>query len=132
MSGADIAAEVAAAIAEAGAEIGDGTPNVVSLIRPGTQTGPDYAPTFGPPTAHALTVIEDIERVRDRDGTLIGQSIRTLLVSTDAEFAPTKADAIWFGMPSDWTDDQVKHQIIEVRPLAPGGTVLLWEIDLAT
>lgn len=79
------------------------------------------APTEGTPVT--ITVVDLNEQIRDSAGMLTGETKRTLIVSTAAGVTPTKRDKITLG--------GAKHEIAEVRPLAPGGVVLLWEVDLA-
>lgn len=92
------------------------------LEKPGEPSGPAWDPVPGEPTQHEITVLEFNERVRDRSGTLIGQSVTTLYVSTSAGVAPEKADRVQ--VDGSW------YEIDEARRLAPGPTVLMWEVDL--
>lgn len=120
MSGPEIAAEVAAALAEAGVEVGSG-PHVVSLEKPGAPSGPEWDRTPGAPFAHDLTVIEDSVGVGDGNGSLVARAARTLLVAV-ADAEPEETDTILI--------DGARMKIAAVRPLAPAGVVLLWEVDL--
>ncbi|MGR3574016.1 MAG: hypothetical protein ACU0CF_04675 [Sagittula sp.] len=74
-------------------------------------------------TTTTITVVDLDREVRDASGTLTGQSKRTLYVSTSADVTPTKGDKVVIG--------GVEHEIDSVRTLAPGGTTVLWETDLA-
>lgn len=94
-----------------------------ATLRQIVNSGPEYAPTQTP-TDPAITVVDLSQRVRDAARTLTGETRRTLLVSTAAGVTPVKADKVQIG--GKW------HEAAEVRPLSPGGTVILWEIDLAT
>lgn len=136
MSGTEIAAEVAEALAEVGAEVGEG--EYFATLRQIENIGPEWAPVQSN-TDTTVTVVDLNERVRDNSGTLIGETRRTLLVSTSTGVMITKADKVVVGLtdvqvataenalePVDW------HEIAEVRPLAPGGTVILWEVDLVS
>lgn len=94
-----------------------------TLRKEGVKSGPANNPTWGPPSEHQITVVDTSERIRDQDGRLVGQTMRTLLVSATGE------------VPSD--DDKIiiagkTHEISEVRPLAPGGVSVLYEVDLKT
>ena len=111
---AAIAGEVGAGLSEAGF--------TAMLIKAGTQTGPAYNPTFGAPSTHTITVVDTRERVRDQNGTLVGQTMRTLLVSAADGVVPSKNDKIAI--------DGKDHEISEVRPLAPGGVNVLYKVDL--
>lgn len=69
-----------------------------------------------------LWCIDDRRRQRDATGNLLAQSLRTLTVSI-GEAIPAKADRVI-------VRGEV-CEIKEVRPLAPGGVDLLYELDLA-
>lgn len=112
MDWAGIAAEVAGAIGEVG---------FAATLEKKTTTGPAYDPNINT-ALHQITVIDDAQRVRDADGTLIGQTMRTLTVATGSA-TPAKGDRVQ--VLGVW------HEIAEVRPLAPGGVALLWEVELA-
>lgn len=112
MDWAGIAAEVAGAIGEVG---------FAATLEQKTTSGPAYDPTVTTET-YEITVIDDAQRVRDASGTLVGQTMRTLTVATGSA-TPAKGDRVQ--VLSVW------HEIAEVRPLAPGGVALLWEVDLA-
>lgn len=112
MDWAGVAAEVAGAIGEVG---------FAATLEKTAMTGPAYDPTVTT-TTHQITVIDDAQRVRDAAGTLIGQTMRTLTVATGGKI-PAKGDRVQ--VLGAW------HEIAEVRPLAPGGVALLWEVDLA-
>lgn len=102
-----------------------------TLRRAGATTGDGWNPTPGAPTDTTLRVLDFNERVRDRDGTLIGETRRTLTVSTSAGVVPTKKDTIAVGIAAgDVVSGTVFEAIIEVRPLSPAGVDLLYEIDL--
>lgn len=112
MDWSGIAAEVEEAIGEVGFS---------ATLEKKTTTGPAYDPTITA-TSHQITVIDDAQRVRDADGTLVGQTMRTLTVATGSA-TPAKGDRVQ--VLGEW------REIAEVRPLAPGGVALLWEVDLA-
>jgi len=85
-------------------------------------SGTEYAP-MQTPTDTQITVVDLNHRERDASGALVAQTRRTLLVSTSASVTPEKADTVLIG--GTW------HEISEVRSLAPGGTLILWEVDLS-
>lgn len=134
MSGAEIAAEVAAALAEAGEATGDG-PLYCTLSKPVAGFGPNspHDTSYTPePTLHELIAVQDSKQVRDQSGTLIGETRRTLLVNATGE-KPEKGDEIVIGLrPADVTIATKFEKIIDVIEVAPGGTALMYELDLGT
>lgn len=109
-----------------------------ATLRQITNSGTEWAPTQTEADT-TITVVDLNERVRDASGTLVGQTQRTLLVSTSAGVAPGKGDKVAvgideaaFGLLDAAAQDERLHEVIEVRPLSPGGTVILHEVDLAT
>lgn len=108
-------AAVAAEVADALAEVGF----AAVLEQPGTETGPDYGPTPGAVTNHAITVIDDQIRRRDGTGT-VTETVRVLTMA--ATVTPVKGWRV-----------QVRgafHRIAQVMPLAPGGVDLLFDVEL--
>lgn len=96
-------------------------------------------PTFDDPAYWNMTAVDTEERARDRDGTLIGQSLRTLYVAVrDDMVAPEKGDAVLIAPGNEAVVAEgepftgAAHAVLEVRRVAPGGTVVLWECDLET
>jgi hypothetical protein len=108
-----IASEVAAAIGEVGFEV------TLRKVTVGPATPWDEAGVTTTDTA--LRCIDDRYRVRDAQGNLLQQSMRTLTVAVGAVM-PAKADRVL--VRGAW------HEIAEVRPLAPGGVDLLYDLDL--
>lgn len=102
------------------------------LRKRGEQTGTAYDPAIDADMDHPITVVDLDRRIRDRDGTLIEGAGRSLIVSTDGlEFVtPEKGDAVMIG-PGVYPETMQAHEIAEVRPLSPGGVVVIYEIDLA-
>lgn len=111
-----IAAEVAAAVAEVGF--------AATLIQPGAPTGSAYDPTPGADVTTPITIIDDTVMVSDRPmaSDLLGK--RTITIATKAGMTPQRGDKIRVG-------SETPAEIEEIRPLRPGGVVLLWEVDLA-
>ena len=101
------------------------------LSKAGDITGTAYNPTFGPTTDWPITVVDISERVRDRDGTLVESAGHSLIVSTEGLdlVTLTKGDSIYIGA-SGYPETMTAFEIAEVRPLNPGGTVILHEVDL--
>ena len=93
-----------------------------ATLRQITNSGTEYAPTQTE-TDTAITVVDLNQKVRDASGTLVGQSMRTLYVSTSAGVTPAKGDKVVIG--------GTEHEIAQVRALAPGGVNVMWECDLA-
>jgi|GEM_PF-3276692 len=123
-----IAAEVHEALLSIG-ETDDGFP--VALQVPGTQSGSDLDPTFDPPTYVDLVGLQDVKQVRDGSGTLVKETMRTILVSATTGVEPSKEMSVSVGVKSaDIDSNTVWEEILEVRPLSPAGTAALYEIDL--
>lgn len=93
-----------------------------ATLRRITNSGTEWAPTQSE-TDTTITVVDLEREVRDASGTLTGQSMRTLYVSTSANVTPAKGDKVVIG--------GVEHEIDAVRTLAPGGVNVMWECDLA-
>jgi len=125
---------VAAEVAEAIASVGDvsqpqGCPATLRKMTAGG--GDPWNPGDPTPTDTTLRVVETINQKRDRDGALIGEPRRTLLVAVSG-VVPSDDDTIAVGIEAaDVASDTVFENIIEVRPLSPAGVDLLYEIDLA-
>ncbi len=107
-----IAAEIEAAIASVGF--------AATLEEPGTATGPSYDPTIGAPTLHVVTVIDDMIKKRDAGGMVTG-SARVLTMKGNGT-VPLKGWRVQ--VRGQW------HRIAQVWPLAPGGTDLLFDVEL--
>lgn len=92
-----------------------------AIRRAGNATGDDWNPTTGAFTDTACMLVELEFTANEIDGTLIRATDRKVLVSTAGmEAAPTEADKLVIGdNPMD---------IVAVKPLSPGGLVLLWEV----
>lgn len=101
-------------------------------------SGPEWAPVQTD-IYTTITIVDLNERVRNADGTLTGQTQRTVYISTEAGVVPAKGNKIFVGLDKAaveaLTDEQrseQSHEIGELRPLAPGGTAVMYEADLAT
>lgn len=111
---AELRADAEEMIAEAGQ---DGV-----IRKPGVATGDPWNPTFGPPTDIPCKLVEWEYTAFEVDGTLIRADDRKLLVSTEGVTeALAQADQIVVGGKA--------LAIISVKPLSPGGVVLLWQIQ---
>lgn len=127
---AGIAAEVDAAIKSIGST-DEGFPCTVRVPPAGVPAGPGEPPS-GEPTYFTITVVDDRQRQRDINGTLVGTTRRTLTAGA-LSGVPTKACTIAVGIKAeDAGPASPWEEILEVRPLSPAGVTLLYEIDLAT
>ena len=95
----------------------------VMLEKRGVLLGPDYAPTIGPPTTHALVAIDQNIQHRDETRSLIGTSSRVLMVEAIG-IVPAKADRVM--VRGVW------HEIVDVMPEATGGVDLFYSLTLGT
>jgi len=117
-AGTDIAAEIKAAYAEAGAAVGSGE-LIATIKRKGAQTGPDYAPVYGPDTLHSFTVLYASFDFADRADTAV--------LSTDVKFKASVGDVV--PAASDTITVQgVDYQIYRIEPKRDGGTDLNYMI----
>lgn len=93
------------------------------LLKPGEPTGDPWNPgPPGPPTEHPIQIVQDFERLRDMNGTLIGVTQMTLLISTAGGVVPAREDAVRL--------NGSEYPVAAVRPVSPGGQALLYEVDL--
>ena len=136
MSGAEIAADVAAALIEAGEAVGTGA-YICTIRRASAEldepTNPwdEPADPVNAPQLFPVTAIERMQDVRDMSGMLVGIQKRTLTIDATG-VAPTKADKIAVGVaPDDVVEGTKFEEIISVMYLSPGGTVLLYRLELA-
>ena len=100
-------------------------------LRKITNIGTEFDPAQTTTDAD-ITAVDLSQRLRDRDGTLVGQTLRSLYVSTAAGVTPKKCDSVAVGVAkASVTSSTPFIEIAEVRPLSPGGVNLMWEVDLA-
>lgn len=135
-AGTRIAQRVQRGLARAGQRTGTG-PYLCTIRRASSAPSEPVNPWDSPadpandPTDYAVTAVEDIREVRDMSGMLTGVQKRTLTIDATG-VAPLKSDTIAVGVaPADVAEDTTFEEIIAVRPLAPGGVALLYELDLA-
>lgn len=136
---ASIAAEVETAIRSIGdTSQPDGYPATIRRVIAGT---PDPAAPWEPVTDTitytTVRVVVFDKELRDVNGTLIGMTKRTITISGAAGIAPTDDDTIAEGLALTFVDetDDATHpwqEIMAVRPLAPAGVAVLYELDLAS
>ena len=93
------------------------------IVRPGEVTGPEYNPTYGPPTLHPATVaVVDYDQT-ERDGTLIQTADKRALVAVEGlGVVPTTADTLRIG-----GQDFV---IVRVAPVAPDGVARFYKLQV--
>ena len=102
------------------------------LRKAGAPTGPAYDPTPGTPTFHQITVVDLEQRLKDREGSLIGETTRTLYIAAEG-VEPAKADRVMLGATAAGMTDAAFtgwFEIGETRRLAPAGTLVMVEADL--
>lgn len=127
-----IAAEVSDAIRSV-SDVSQPNGYPVTLRIPGEATGPEWDPQPGVPIYKTLYAVEGFQEIRDASGTLIGQTRHTLTVTADPGAVPMKSHQVAIGVKAeDVTADTAFVEIIEVRPLAPAGVPVLYEIDLSS
>ncbi len=92
-----------------------------SLITQGVATGSPTNPTLGADAEQAVTVVETEFTYQERQGTMIQESDRKFTMSTaGVTTAPTTQDKLSVA--------GVTLSIVVVKPLAPGGVALPWEV----
>lgn len=82
-----------------------------------TQTGPDHNPTVTT-TTYAVRMVETGYSITNRNETLINAGDKVGMISSAGE-APQMSDKIEI--------DGTKYSFADLKPLNPGGTVLLYE-----
>lgn len=112
----------------------DGYPATIRREVPGA-VDPDEPFIPGEPTITYTTVRVVVfdKELRDVNGTLIGMTKRTITISGAAGIAPTDDDTIAEGIEAaDASESSAWQEIVAVRPLAPAGIAVLYELELAT
>jgi hypothetical protein len=130
-----IAAEVDEAIRSI-ADVSQPGGYLVTLRKVTVTGGNPFDPTSGTTTIvyHTLYAVEDNREVRDINGTLIGETRRTLMVNATG-VVPSDDDRVFVGDALVFQDEAADGavawvEIAAVRPLAPAGVAVLYEIDL--
>lgn len=85
-------------------------------------------------TYHTRYAVEDNREVRDINGTLIGETRKTLMVNATG-VTPTDDGRVFVGEELQFQDDATDGavdwvEIAAVRLLAPAGVAVLYEVDL--
>jgi hypothetical protein len=108
----------------------------VTLRKVSTTGGVPWDPTSGTTTItyHTLYAVEDNREIRDINGTLIGETRKTLMVNATG-VVPSDDDRVLVGEALEFQDEATDGavawvEIAAVRPLAPAGVAVLYEIDL--
>lgn len=87
-----------------------------------TKGGTPYNPTETTSYVDATIVVLDYD-VREIDGSrVLATDKKVLMAKKDLAITPTTSDRLLIG--------GVAHPIVDVRPLAPGGTVVLWQLQV--
>lgn len=130
---------IATEVEEAIASIGDvsqpnGYPATLRKDGAGAPANP-WEPPSGTPTYYQVIVMVSDKELRDINGTLIGQTKRTITISGAAGVVPSDDDKIILGQALDYVDTETDaslawEEIMAVRALAPAGVAVLYDIDL--
>ena len=93
-----------------------------AAIRRVTNTGDPYSPTQTPADTAVTCVVTDYAH-RERDGTSVQARDRKVYVSAEGlAITPTPGDKFVLGA--------MVYDIVHVGPLEPGGTVILFELQV--
>lgn len=127
-----IAAEVDAALKSvADVSQAAGYPATLQMPPAGGPENP-WGPPAGLPTYTTVYVVEGAREIRDAVGTTVLQTQRTLMIGA-AGAVPTKGQQIAVGVAeAEVTGATPWNEIAEVRPLAPVGIAVLYEVDLVS
>ena len=126
MAGASIAAEVALAYAEAGRDAGDGVGAVsVTISRPSTPTGPEWAPIPGAPVVHTFVAKPASgQAYKHRTGLALGVGEFVYsLVNDGVTIIPSTSDVL--------TIDGINWPVQEVIVMDSAGFVISWMVKVS-
>ncbi len=98
----------------------------MTLRRQGAPSGPAWDRAPAASTNHAIVAVQDDIVQRDRSGTTVLGTTRTLYVRVREGVVPRVGD--WIIGPGEAGPG---HEVKEVRPVAPGGVSVLFEVDIA-
>lgn len=125
-----IAAEVESALRSVG-ETDAGYPIVIDT---GNRSGVTPNPwTPAPPAAGYVQFwgIQDYNQLKDANGALTDQTRHTVIVNATSGVIPTEDMFLALGVTADAANEDADWiPILAVRPLAPVGVAVLYEIDL--
>lgn len=132
---ASIAAEVEAAIVSV-ADVAQPAGYPATIRRAGAATGDVWNPTIGNPTYFVVRCIVDKREERDAGGTLIASSKRNVMISGASGVVPTDDDKIILGQALAFVDATTDaghawQEIEAVKPMAPAGVAVLYDLELA-
>lgn len=96
----------------------------VTLRKPGGTTGNEWNPTSLPSTDYTVKAVDLDAWADPRGGTLIYETVRTLLIPANGAAVPAVGDSVQ--VKSKW------HVIQALRTIGPGDTVILYEARLGT
>ena len=119
-----IAGEVSDALRSVGDVSGDRPLIIREIRRPGVRPSPG-TPAVPVEIDHVFLGIEDYQQLKDANGTLIDETRHTVIVEAVNGVTPTEDMRLSFDDGVTWVN------IIAVRPFAPVGIAVLYEIDLA-
>lgn len=106
-------ADVVAALIEVGFD--------ATLRKSGAKTGLAYAPTVGGPQLLTIRVVQRQIRQRDRNGTVVSDSTRWLLMGATG-VVPEKKDFVRINGKD--------FEVVDVEPIAPGGVAIAYRLQL--
>lgn len=93
-----------------------------ALKRPNS-SGPAYAPVEGTPTSYAVTVVVDTYRNSEVDGTrVLATDKKVTMAKGSLTIEPATSDTLVIGGK--------EHAIVRVEPLNPGGTLVMWTLQV--
>lgn len=93
------------------------------VLRQATSTGPNYDPTPGAPDDHPVVFVVLDYANREIDGTrVLATDKKVYLAAGGLTITP--------GLDDELLVDGNRHAIIQVKPLAPAGTVVFWELQV--
>ena len=125
MSGTAIATQVARAYAQAGRAAGNGVGALsVTISRPGTPTGPEWAPTPGAPVNHTFVAKPSGKTYTQQTGLALGAKERVYsLVNHGVTIAPSTSDVL--------TIDGINWTVQDVIPMDSAGFVISWLVRMS-
>lgn len=101
------------------------------VLRKKTNSGTEYAPSKSNSDTTVIGVDLDISE-RENPNSMGSVRVRKVIMSTSAGVVPAQKDLFVIGMVAgDVTSGTQFVEVEEVRPLSPGGTDLLYELELA-
>lgn len=109
---------------------------IATLEKPGVKTGDEWAPEIGKPTSSdlPLLILKQEQVTDDPDatdaaqeqaaGALVEKIMVTAMASAEVQHTPTDDDRVKIG--------EVWYSVKAVRPFAPGGVTVYFEVDMVT